>query len=112
MIKIMDRSIWYYIKRPSFAVSLFYSSPSFRTYSLFVMDLIEADMLEFDPAGFSSWKIKETKSWINESLTNSYIDSILRQKHKQLSSVIQKRKVEEEISKHLNALKGENTQHG
>lgn len=116
MLKIMDRSLWYYIKRPNFAVSLFYSSSSTRTYSLFVMDLIEADMVEYDPAGYpewkigySEWKIKGTPSWIDNNLTNSYVDSILKQKYRKILNEKQKRKVEEKIATHLEALKGENT---
>lgn len=115
MIKIMDRSLWYYIKRPSFAVSLLYSSPSVRTYSLFVMDLIEADMIEYDPVGSSyknDWKIKGTPSWVDCNLTNSCIDGILRQRYRKLLDDKQKRKVEEKIATHLEALKGGNTQNG
>lgn len=115
MIKIMHRSIWYYIKRPNFAFCLLFSTPSVRTYSLFVMDLIEADMIEFDLVGSSyknDWKIKGTISCVDKSLTNLYIDDILRQQYRKMLDEKQKSKVEEKIATHLEALKGKDIQNG
>ena len=78
MIKIMDRSIWYYVKRPAFSLSLFFNQPAVRTYSLYVMDLIEGDLLEYkDNSPYHSngdWFVKGTDKKISTCYTSVYID--------------------------------------
>lgn len=113
MIKIMDRSLWYYIKRPWFSYSLYLSKPAIRMYSLFVMDLIEQDILEyrdiFQFAGSKDgWYIKGTDQKINQNMTLYYIDELLKKKKYQIDSAKMTESSKQLIAKQLAALQGKN----
>ena len=114
MIKIMDRSLWYYIKRPSFSLSLCQSDPPQRVYSLFVMDLIEQDLLEyrdFYAVGNTrnyGWYIKDTDQQIDQNKTLTFIDKILRKKRIRAADIEGIESSKRLIAKHLVALKGKN----
>lgn len=114
MIKIMDRSLWYYIKRPNFALSLLYSSPSVRTYSLFVMDLIEANYIEYDDDApyRKEFKIKNSTEHIDHSNLNSHVRMELNNIQRSFLDHIAEARVKSKIAKHLNTLKGEDIQNG
>lgn len=112
MIKIMDRSIWYYIKRPVFSFSLYFHQPAVRTYSMYVMDLIEGDLLEHkDVPPYTSaggWFVKGTDKKISSLYTSVYIDDILREKKRKMESEKDLNTVKNKIAEDLQSLQGKN----
>lgn len=107
MIKFMDRSIWYYMKRPNFTLSLLLSKKPVRLYSLFVMDLIEQDLVEYDPVTSrsvwdSNWMIRWSDKRVRTEFTNSYIDHLLGNKTRAIEEAKEEDRVKNMIYAQLN----------
>lgn len=106
MIKFKNSSIWYYLKRPRFAYSQLYSDQSTRIYSLFIMDMIEQDLIELvaEPSYSSyssSWKLKFSGERIRHNVLNSYIKKLLNKKERQFIENTDVDKIKSLIKLHL-----------
>jgi hypothetical protein len=105
----MGRSIWYYVKRPLFTLGLILAEPHIRLYSIFVMDLIESDMIEYKPWShmhdWRRWYIRGTNEEITKSNTIVYINSLLRSKETKITQSEAITEVKSKIQKHMSGLK-------
>ena len=113
MIKFMDRSIWYYIKRPMFTYGLIGHPPGVRLYSLFIMDLLEQDLLEYRKVGASSWSsskewiIKETNQQVEYAYICYYINRLLYKKKQEVENKEQETRIKHNMNLALQAMQTE-----
>lgn len=109
MIKFMDRSILYYIKRPVFSLSLLYSKRPVRMYSIFVMDLIEQDLVKYEPNYSrygSDWTIKGSTKRVNLDSINSYVRTILYRKEEQEKEFLYEQRIKNMIRDQITDIEG------
>ena len=110
MIKIMDRSLRYYIKRPMFTYGLIGHSRSVRLYSLFVMDLLEQDLLEYKRSSPNSWSIdmslfvKGTTQRLEYQYMCLYINRLLRKKLNEIENRNDEAQVKKNMALALQAM--------
>ena len=114
MIKFMDRSIWYYIKRPMFTYGLIGHPRGVRLYSLFIMDLLEQDLLEYRSVGKNSWSsyqewvIKGTNQQVEYANICYYVAILLTKKRKEVENKEQEASVKRKMTLALQTMqKGE-----
>ena len=110
MIKFMDRSIWYYIKRPMFTYGLIGRPRGVRLYSLFIMDLLEQDLLEYRYVGtnpwssYKEWTIKGTNQQVEYENICYYIVVLLTKKRKEVENKEQEASVKLKMTLALQAI--------
>lgn len=110
MIKFMDRSIWYYMKRPMFTYGLIGHPPGVRLYSLFIMDLLEQDLLEYKRVGKNSWSsyeewfIKGTNQQVEYSNICYYVGILLTKKRKEIESKERETRIKHNMNLALQAM--------